>query len=308
YGCPDLVAAALHAGAVPVLVDCSPHDPGFDLELLQNTLSARTAAVVAVNFLGLRERLREIAAICQPAGVVLIEDAAQWFPEGEDETPVDLRVLSFGRGKPVNLLGGGALLLRDGRELPLGVPVSVQPPLGAMAPGIFNALMHPMCFGMLSRVPGLGIGETRLHMLQSVRRMDPKRLARLGTAVAAWTSSERWREDRLHALVSRFDAFDDLTVRLAGRAGRLLRFPILSHGAADRDAALSALVDLGASPFYGAALPDIPGVAPLLGNQPRKDGAQAFARRLLTLPVHAGVREQDIDLMGRRIAALAAHD
>ena len=55
--------------------------------------------------------------LADAAGAVLIEDSAQAFPRdgGGDFWQGDLVVLSFGRGKPVSLLGGGAVLYRDER-------------------------------------------------------------------------------------------------------------------------------------------------------------------------------------------------
>src|SRR5690606_24480957 len=55
YGCPDLVSATLHAGATPVLVDVGSDDPGFDIDRLTSVCDADVAAIVAVDFLGIRE-------------------------------------------------------------------------------------------------------------------------------------------------------------------------------------------------------------------------------------------------------------
>src|SRR5580700_2083909 len=116
YACPDLVAAAVYTGVRPTLADVDAADPGFNLTSLQMMLSPNTIGVVAVNFLGIQERLPELRNLLKawPAAA-LIEDDAQWYPEktGGAGLQGDLVCLSFGRGKPVSLLGGGALLVRE---------------------------------------------------------------------------------------------------------------------------------------------------------------------------------------------------
>ncbi|MEO1172677.1 MAG: DegT/DnrJ/EryC1/StrS family aminotransferase, partial [Myxococcota bacterium] len=57
YGCPALVAAVEHAGARPRLVDLEADRPWMSLDALRAAHSPRVAAVVAVPFLGIPERL-----------------------------------------------------------------------------------------------------------------------------------------------------------------------------------------------------------------------------------------------------------
>ena len=115
YCCPDLVTACIAANVTPVLCDIGFGDPGYDLNMLESLMTENTLAVIAVNFLGIRERLEEIHELTASKKVALIEDDAQWFPETTTKYPLkgDLVCLSFGRGKPVSLLGGGAILIKS---------------------------------------------------------------------------------------------------------------------------------------------------------------------------------------------------
>ncbi|UCB54712.1 MAG: DegT/DnrJ/EryC1/StrS family aminotransferase, partial [Thiotrichales bacterium] len=115
YGCPDLVSAVVYAGAKPVLVDLEPDRPWMDLAQLSGKITAHTVAIVATDLFGISERIDAIRPIARQAGAMLIEDSAQAFP-GARESDIwggDCVVLSFGRGKPVSLLGGGVVLFRD---------------------------------------------------------------------------------------------------------------------------------------------------------------------------------------------------
>ena len=301
YGCPDLVAAAVFAGAMPVLVDCASDDPGYDLTLLAAACGERTAAVVAVNFLGIRENLSEIAGICDRSGACLIEDCAQWYPEEPSPVPLDAQVISFGRGKPVNLLGGGALLLPDSGRLSRVVErvEPSMPPLREWSIPLFNLLLRGYPYGLISRLPGLRLGETRYHPLTDVAALDQHRRNLLNTAVSAWLSQSRWREQELQQAVSQSMAVQALPAMATARAGRLLRYPVLLRDATRRDRLCGHLKSWGASPFYGMALPDIPGVAALVQAPGGFESARRFAAMLMTLPVHAGVDAPAIEAMAR---------
>lgn len=303
YGCPDLVAAAVFAGAMPVLVDCSPDDPGYDLDLLAAACGARTAAVVAVNFLGIRENLHEIAGICDRSGACLIEDCAQSYPEEPSPVPLDAQILSFGRGKPVNLLGGGALLLPDaGRLSGMVKPVeSSMPPLGKWSIPLFNLLLHEYPYGLASRLPGLRLGETRYHPLRSVAALDQHRCGLLQAAAMAWLSQSRWREQELQQAVSRSTAVKALPAMTTHRAGRLLRYPVLLRDVTHRNPLCGRLRPWGASPFYGMALPDIPGITALVHAPSEFTEARRFAAAIMTLPVHAGVDSSALEAIARHI-------
>ena len=70
-------AAAVHAGARVVFVDCDPETMAFDLADVEAHLSPATAAVVAVHIGGLiSPDLPALAKLCAARGVHLVEDAA----------------------------------------------------------------------------------------------------------------------------------------------------------------------------------------------------------------------------------------
>lgn len=180
YGCPDLVAAVLAQGATPVLVDLVPDRAVMDIEKLEATLSETTVAVIAAGFLGVPERLSELGRICKSRDIWLIEDSAQCFPPDCARQPTaDCAVLSFGRGKPVNLMGGGALLVRNDHgqcassilaDLP-EVPVTVDWKWRVRR-NIFNFLLSRFGYGLLMRIPFLGVGATAYKPLKSIHRLD----------------------------------------------------------------------------------------------------------------------------------------
>jgi len=303
YGCPDLVAAAVYAGVEPVLVDINPDDPSYNLKALSNALSDRVVAVVAVNFLGVRERLTEVVATVRAASskALIIEDNAQWFPEF-DGAPgalaLDISLTSFGRGKPVNIMGGGVLWARNTYKPVLQTLLhELGSPAEPRRPGVsfqwrakvFNALLHPVPFYWLSRIPALKVGATEYHALEAIAFMDAERLGQVSANIAAYLAEDRWREQAYRRELERFGDLD-LASALSHRAGRLLRYPILLPDQQDCNVKHYLVrANLGMSPLYQRPLIAIPGVEKTIrcsGNYP---GAEKFARRLLTLPLHLGI-------------------
>jgi len=115
YACPELVGAVLYAGATPVLIDLEANSPWLDLDALSAAVTENTVAVIAVNLFGIPERFGKIRSTLHKRNVYVIEDSAQGFPEsgGFDSSHSDMVIFSFGRGKPVSLLGGGAVVINQ---------------------------------------------------------------------------------------------------------------------------------------------------------------------------------------------------
>ena len=310
YGCPDLVAAARFADVEPLLVDIGADDPGYDLDALQRALSPRVVAVVAVNFLGIGERLtaiRERLAAAE-SSAALIEDDAQWFPEPEpelapDRARGDLVCTSFGRGKPVSLLGGGLLWVDAQHQpsvaaLPLAeaAPIDRKLRLKAM---VVNALLRPRLYGLINRNPLVALGQTRFKPLYELRALDPLRRQLLGANVAAHVARSRQCEQLLSQIVADLPSLRGLpTVAGAARCGRLLRYPLLCRDRTQRDRLWRQLqaVGLGGTAMYRCALPEVAGVG-AIAVASELSGARQFADRLLTLPLHRAVTDRHLRRM-----------
>lgn len=305
YACPDLVAAAAHAGLEPVLADIGANDPGYRLESLECALNPQTVAVVAVNFLGISERLSELRTLLGRFGDIdLIEDNAQWFPPHDHALSGDYVCLSFGRGKPVSLLGGGALLWRADRK----PPVEFDDVAHALPPGryrgcweilLYNTLLRPIPYGLISRLPGTRLGVTRLKQLDAIRGFHPGRLALLPANVAAHFARSREVEFELSAMLNTIPQLGNLHADHKTRAERMLRMPVLLPTKSKRDQALQELLKVGivATKLYGSPLINIPGVRAIAVQSQEAAGAISFSSRLLTLPVHEDIGMGEVAVM-----------
>jgi len=299
YCCPDLVAACIYAGVEPVVVDISENDPAYDLECLRVQLDERVIAVIAVNFLGIAERLGELRQLICSMGLRtrLIEDNAQWFPTHKADVPADsdYTIFSFGRGKPLSLLGGGLLLAR----VPLAESVTAQisaadtpPPLLPLKIRAYNLLLSPRLYMLLNRNPFVRLGETKYIALEKIQTLDNFRY----TLLSANFERYRARKSDLNIYYDEVvfaGGLQQLSAIVTSRARQLLRYPLLCSSVASKDYLLARLgqLGLGATAMYPSSIDQIAGVDGLVCVPDAIVNAQNFARRFITLPMHAGVTQ-----------------
>lgn len=315
YGCPDLISAILYAGAKPVLVDLAANTPWLDQTQLIEKINEHTVAIIGVNFLGIEERMAGLSAIAQEAGITLIEDSAQCLLEPSSDSQIrgDFIVQSFGRGKPVSLLGGGAVLWRNhslGAYLPgvasAGAPNSVGSATAGLKILLYNVLLTPYLYGLMDRMPFLHLGETRFKPLDGILPAGAQVIAGLSANIERYRGRQSSVQQWIRAMLDRIHPAEimDLT-RLGERSGqsRLLRYPLLVTDGDLRERLYSALrnAGLGASRMYPVTLPEISGLAGILGRQEHCPRARAFAGGLLTLPTHQGVSRRHVAEMEKII-------
>jgi dTDP-4-amino-4,6-dideoxygalactose transaminase len=307
YGCPDLIAAIVAQKARPVLVDFIQDHPVMDEQCVLGALTSQTVAIVGVGFLGSNERLLMLSRLCRDNGLTLIEDSAQCFPPASsDHQLADYAVLSFGRGKPINLMGGGALLIRKSNESVVQTIRAEYPCSTVQLDAawhikrrIFNLLLSRYVYPILERIPFLHIGQTRFHPLESITLLDlPGSLLTAGMKMYNERNPLHWRYDRELAFLEQA-GWRQIKADGAEEFAPRLRYALLAPTRQIRDEALKALnaKGIGASAFYEHTLPAFVEENSLingegLGN--RYPAAEDFASRLITLPTHDGVSERDV--------------
>ena len=304
YGCPDLLAAAYYAGLVPVLVDIEPDSPRYRSASVRGALGAKTVAIVAVNFLGISEDLPALRELIGGRQILLIEDNAQYFPlqSSAGSYSGDLVVHSFGRGKPISQVGGGALVVRQSLEDSLARLSASLPnePLGERAwrfkARLFNLVLRPRVYQFLLMMPFLQIGVTRYHKLELIQRLQCWRQGYLQRNVECYRRRSRQVQ---HQLDAQLDGLTDCGLvnlpRVLGCQQPLLRYPLLCHSEAQCDWLYQQLSErgLGVTRMYERPLADIEGIPHALEGD--NSGAAQFARRLITLPLTSFVNQRRLD-------------
>lgn len=104
-------------GAIPVFVDIRADTLNIDERLVEDAITPRTKAVLAVHYAGVGCELDDLDELSREHGVALIEDAAQGALAAYRGRPLgtvgSLGCLSFHETKNVHCGEGGALLVND---------------------------------------------------------------------------------------------------------------------------------------------------------------------------------------------------
>ncbi len=308
YACPDLVAACVYAGATPVIVDIQQDCYNFDAGQIAE-LGDRIDAMICPALFGISMPVKQLRETLGEE-VLIIEDNAQWFPEcsidrkrftlenyelPEATLHADFFITSFGRGKPVNLLGGGMLAWNHQRvsnfKLHLNATQESSSRLKLKAQA-FNWLCHPFFYGALTRAPGLNLGATEYHPLTTVEALSLPRQQQMPSAVMAYLRGHcRVQQQLLQAVPVLWPQ--------QAEDKRLLRFPLMTQSRDSRDALLAKLNEagLGASAMYARPLANIGGIDDLTQTPFSTPVCEQLADGLLTLPLHKGVKPKHVHQM-----------
>ena len=303
YGCPDLVAACVHACVYPRLVDVGPCHWSYDLGALKSALSPNTVAVIAVNLLGLGDSAADLNHICKDRHLPLIQDSAQYLPREEIEWAGEYVILSFGRGKPLNLLHGGALIGPPGENVSVPTSPGHSPltdrVLGSRTAGLaFNILTRPHAYGIVSALPGTGLGDVTYHPLAEAGPLSERAWRQVGVAFEQYRKNPSYRRDIWAAAIEEWTHFaiTGLDTPASPLPAEPLRLALLAPDRSARDSLVERLSrsGLGASRLYGVALPAIANIPDEVKRQGPFPSASTLAERLFTLPTHELVTAQSV--------------
>ena len=109
--------AALYLGATPVFADIKSATGNIDATEIEKKITAKTKAIVAVDYAGLPADLDEIRAIAKKHKIIFIEDGAQSLGATYKKKRVgpfaDMTMFSFHPVKSITTGEGGAIMTND---------------------------------------------------------------------------------------------------------------------------------------------------------------------------------------------------
>jgi len=310
YCCPDIISAIIFANAKPVLVDFIPNKPFMSLEEIEKNITNNTTGIIAINFLGIPERTNLIKDICSKHNLSLIEDSAQGFPifEVDNYWYGDFIILSFGRGKPINLLNGGAVLSKNNNNY---IPeayrqdaIKTEKFNYYLKAVVYNLLIKPKIYNLITNLPFLKVGKTVFKKLCALKTMPETTKSYLSANINVFRKNDKTYHvaTTISNLLQNINVIDLPSHTQHNFDNPLLRYPILFPDNESRDRALFSLEALGATKMYGKTLPDIEGISNYIKNKSHEyPNAVRFSETLLTLPTHQDVRIQDIYLIMKLI-------
>lgn len=234
--CIAVVRAIKAAGCIPVYSDIDPKTLQYDFDALDKTLmlcyngnnGSQSPAfprpdggadthprpvILAQNTLGLALDAEKLEKIAQKYNAIIIEDlahsAGRFYPDGREIGTIGAAVaLSFGKGKAIDTICGGALIVRQPKTLPQS-QVQTQPdqqpsqpqaqsmPLSqpTKRPRLSQSLRdrwYPAIAGLSRTFWGIGLGKALLAVCVKLRWVERSADAELSldTRLTHWQARE----------------------------------------------------------------------------------------------------------------------
>jgi dTDP-4-amino-4,6-dideoxygalactose transaminase len=292
------------------LCDIDPDTLDFDLAKLKSMVTEKTLAVIPVHNYGLVCNMKEIKNLALEKGAYVVEDAAQAAGALFDNRKVgsfgDAGILSLGRGKNICALGGGVILTENEqiselikRELDICQNESPFFSISAFLTGLsLSLLLSPERYVIPSNLPFLNLGANIFDPGFKVERL-PNLNAEVGRKT--FLQIDRHNEMRIEnaRLLRKYlcenGAIQIPKVNPMGKSV-YLRFPIVFPDRETRNHLYQRLSQegLGASCSYPVPLHQITDFKKYLKEEEDFTDAQFVSERILTLPTHPYVTEDDI--------------
>ena len=266
--------AVVAAGAKPVFVDIDERYT-MNPEDLEKKITRSSKAVIPVHLYGNVARVEEICRIADERGLGVIEDAAQsmgsTYRKRQSGTFGDMGCFSLYPAKVVTA-GEGGLVVTDNKEL---------------YDGLRMVRNHGMIHGYDSRAFGLN-----LRMPEVNAAIAKVQMRRLPSFLGRRRANARALSDMLEGM--------DITLP-EQRAHEEVNWYLYTISTGRRDELKEALnaAGFGASVYYPVPVHRIPFYAAMKGSRSgRLPVTERAAGRVLSLPVHPGVRMSHLKKMG----------
>jgi dTDP-4-amino-4,6-dideoxygalactose transaminase len=324
FTCFSVPAAVRHAGLRPTLCDIDAETFGFDFGLLEQAMTETTLCAVAHHLFGIPTDVDRVKAVCQPRGILVVEDAAQALGVWSNGRPVgttgDVGVFSFGRGKNVTCGSGGLIVTNSDRvaasirELYDRLP---EPPLRVVLAqfvqiALLALFVRPAFYWLAAAMPFLRLGETIYPAHVAIARLSGMKAGILHRWRSLVSTANAQRSDTAAEFERRFARAADGKRQRGGDLHRngsrraYVRLPLLAASREERDRLCrrSRERGLGLSAGYPSPVSEIPELRALFAGT-RFRVARDVADRLLTVPTHHWLSARDKEAIADCVRAAA---
>jgi dTDP-4-amino-4,6-dideoxygalactose transaminase len=269
--------AVVAAGAKPVFVDIDKNDYTISVSDMKAKTTRKTKAVIPVHLYGHPCDMGAIEELAEKKSLAVIEDACQSLG-------------STYRKKQTGTLGAmGCFSLYASKVLTSGEGGAIATDDSRLAEKLKTIRNHGMVKGYDTRVLGLNLRLPELAA--AIAKVQMKKLP-------AMLAARRKNAEQLSGLLKGVA----LPQEDADRRFNWYLYTVCFAAGADRDAAKKRLQEegIGATVYYDPPVHRTPFYKKLGARLPATDWC---ARRVLSLPVHPGVGEEDVMKIARTLDA-----
>jgi perosamine synthetase len=312
YTCFSVPSAIVKAGLEVALCDIDPETFDFEPDLLEQTIDTDTLCVIPNHLFGIPSDMDRIIHLCEDRRVFVVEDAAQAMGGGYDDrllgTMGDAGFFSLGRGKNITCGSGGIVGTNSGQIADAIAPqyAALEPPTAIdtlsefLQVVLMTIFIRPSLYWLPAGLPFLRLGQTKFYKDFPIKSLS-------GMKAGLLRNWQQRLEHSNHARAAAAAYFGD-RLRLIARSGTAfpyLRLPILLDSAAERDRiyTLSQKHRLGISLMYPTAINEVEEIKAGF-NGLRLPAAPQIAERLLTIPTHPLLSENDKAAISRHLSTV----
>lgn len=306
YTCFSVPSAIVRAGLEVVLCDVDPQTLDFDFGELQGLLKENVLCVLPTHLFGLTADAGRVKRMCEGKGIVVVEDAAQSMGASSDGALIgtigDVAFFSLGRGKNLTSGTGGIILTKSSalsQAIAAEYAILPETPRSETLRNwvellVMRFFIHPMLYWLPAGLPFLGLGETKFYTDFPICRMDNLRACQLRGWDQRLNRANRQRAACASRLIEELDLSQRDAQPITDADGVYLRLPVLVRNRESKEAVCRRSRELGAglSPNYPTTIQEIPQLQGRIAVR-ACPGAQEIVDRLVTLPTHEFVNEQD---------------
>lgn len=321
YTCFSVAASVVRAGLKLCPVEMDPATLDFDSSGFDALPKDDLLCIVTSHLFGFVNDLSRCQEIAGQTGAFVIDNAAQALGAARDEklagTGGDVGIYSFGRGKALAAMGGGAIvtnsdelarvLRHEETQFRNSSPLHEARLLAELF--AYSVFLRPHLYWIAESMPFLKLGITEFDPGFSVHGLQPLSRELIIRVFDRLEEANQIRRANAASVTRALDGCSTFSFPQPAPNCRpsMLRLPVIARDEGTRARAVTLLrqAGIGASPFYPSAICDIPGIERYLaGRNCHRKKAEHLSRTLFTLPVHPFVQQRDIERMVDILGAL----
>jgi dTDP-4-amino-4,6-dideoxygalactose transaminase len=298
-------SAVVNAGLLVSLYDVDP----ATLSPVSSSIAIteKTLCIVVCHLFGYPADLDNVLTIAKERQIPVIDDAAQAMGAFYNGKPVGTfgyaGLFSLSRGKNITAVDGGIVVTNDDSLAEAIAAVDLGPvgfkdyAMLMLKAIILSFLLHPRCYWLPRSIPALNIGASHFNPHFAVQRFTAFQAGiaqRMLNRMDQINSARRRVAEKLTRLLSGNKAVAMPQV-VIGCQPVFLRFPVIGHLSVEHP-------KIGIVRSYPAAIQHIPGIEPYLVTHQNFPGAELLAERILTLPTHCYVTDDDCEIAVKAVS------
>lgn len=321
YTCFSVAASVARAGLKLHPLEMDPVTLDADIPGLETLPKDKLLCILTSNLFGFVNDVSLYKKIARQTGAFLVDNAAQALGAAREGnlagTAGDVGIYSFGRGKALAAMEGGAIVTND-NQLAQALREELSPLQNSSTLHrarllaelfAYSALLRPRLYWIAEGMPFLKLGTTEFNAGFPVHSFDSLSGELIVHLLDRLEEINRIRCANAARITMALDGCGTLSFPQPAPNCRptMVRLPVIACDESTRTRAVTRLrrAGIGASTFYPSAICDIPGIERYLatGDCHRKK-AERLSRTLFTLPVHPFVEQRDIERIVDVLGAL----